>query len=242
MKYYKYIYENIPNTIFTLVRKYFPLKIIDDIPNDIIEYLNLDNLEFFNLYRNYKSNMGYNKEKYDYQTWLLENKYYFFDLYRWHYREKISFIFDFYRQIVKLGWRNLQILDFGSGTGTRSLILARNNYLTLVEINEKLLDFSKWRFKKYDKKAEFSDKIPLDRKYDLILLIDVIGHLTEPIKCIDDICSVLKKNGLLYITFDNFNYTSQNSIHRNKEINFKELLKKKGLVKIKPYFYKYLRF
>ncbi len=68
----------------------------------------------------------------------------------------------------------------------------------------------------------------------MILLVDVIGHLIEPVKVIFQICSCLKKGGILKVTFDNFNITSNHSIHRNKEVNFHNLFVKFGLSKISP--------
>ena len=128
--------------------------------------------------------------------------------------------------------KNLKILDFGSGIGTRSLIYAKKNKVTLVEINEKLLDFSKWRFKKYKLKANFYTQIPKEEKYDIIMLLDVIGHLTDPIETINKICSSLKKNGILRITFDDRANSKDQSIHRNKEIDFHKIFEERGLEKI----------
>ena len=122
MKYLKYIYNFTPKTIFGLIKRFIPLKIIDNLPNDIIEYLNLSNLEFHELYRNYKMKMVYNKDKNDYYSWLLNNEYYFFDLCKWHLKEKNSFLIEYFCQLFNLKWKNLDILDFGSGIGTRSLI------------------------------------------------------------------------------------------------------------------------
>jgi len=136
------------------------------------------------------------------------------------------------------GKKKLKILDFGSGIGTRSFIYAKRNDVTLVEINKKLLDFSEWRFKKYNLKGEFYNKLPKNRKFDLIVLLDVIGHLMEPIKIISELCDSLKKQGILRISFDNLEYSWAGGIHRNKEINFHKLLVEKGLTKINSNYYK----
>ena len=95
-----------------------------------------------------------------------------------------------------------------------------------------MLDFSKWRFKKYNRDGDFCLELPKTKKFDRILLIDVIGHIEEPIKIINQICSSLKENGILEVTFDNFNESSKNKLHRNKEVNFHKLFKENGLIKI----------
>ena len=70
------------------------------------------------------------------------------------------------------------------------------------------------------------------------MVLDVIGHLTEPVKVMNQICMSLKKNGILRITFDNSNYSWAHSIHRNKEIDFYKIFKENRLIKIYSTHYK----
>lgn len=211
----------------------FPFPIIDRLPDDICEYLKIDKAKFMESIKTRSHKKNFNDYKEDYDKWLKESNYYFYDLCRWHLQEKFSLSLEFIFQP-----KNLKILDFGSGIGTRSLICSKKNAMTLVEINKKLLDFSKWRFKKFHREGEFYLQIPEDKTYDMVMLFDVIGHLMKPIEIISQICSSLKKNGILKVTFDNFYETSLDDRHRNREIDFPKLFRENGLIKIDSMHYK----
>ena len=221
-----------------LIKRFYflPFPIIDELPDDISEYLQINKSELMESIKT--GNFKKMSETFhdDYNKWLEINNYYFYDLCNWHLQGKFSFIL-----MSLFQPKNLNILDFGSGIGTRALIYSKKNKITLVEINKKMLDFSKWRFMKYDRKADFYTELPKNKKFDMILLIDVIGHLIEPIKHINQICSSLKKNGILEVTFDNFFESSKGYLHRNKEIDFHKLFEERGLIKLDSLHYKKIK-
>ena len=224
-------YERIYNRFLrsSIFSKYFPFPLVDNLISEVTEYLQIEKSEFISSINSFKYDEIYNGYKTDYENWLKTSLYYFYDLVRWHRVEKITFITDWVRQHFEP--RNLEILDLGAGIGTRALIYAKRNNVTLVEINERLLDFSQWRFQKYNLKGEFCSEIPAGKEYDIIMVLDVIGHLTDPKNTLSRICSSLKKNGFLRITFDNSTESSKGGVHRNKEIDFRKLILKNGLKK-----------
>ena len=230
-------YERIYNRFLreSIFSQYIPFPIVDNLINDIPKYLQLDKSEFILSLKSLDYLEIYNSYNTDYEKWLKTSLFYFYDLARWHRIEKINFITDWIRQ--RFEPRNLEILDFGAGIGTRALVYAKRNNITLVEINKRLLDFSKWRFQKYNLKGDFYNEIPVGTKYDVIMVLDVIGHLIDPKKVISRICSSLKKNGYLRITFDNSTESSNRGVHRNKEIDFHSLILKNGLKKIFSNYY-----
>ena len=233
-KYFRSVRRLFKLPIIKKIINVFPLPEIDDLPNDICEFLQFDKFKFLKSLKDRIYKGIYNGYKEQYDKWLKSSNYYFYDLCRWHLDGKHSFLFSNYFTMPK----GFNILDFGSGIGTRSLIYSKKNKMTLVEINKKLLAFSEWRFKKYHRTASFYSSIPEKGSYDMVLLVDVIGHLTEPIKVISQIASSLKKNGILYVTLDNFKDSSSQGIHRNKEVNFYDLFKENGLVKLTPNHFK----
>jgi len=225
--------HNILNKGFYKIK--FPL--IDNLPSDISEYLGINKDEFLYCLKMGSYHEKYRDYKYNYRKWLLNSFYYFYDLCEWHLKDKLGYVL--VSIIILFSRKKLKILDFGSGIGTRALIMSRRNEVTLVEINKNLLNFSKWRFKKYNRKADFYPELPKGKIYDIIFLVDVIGHLTEPIKTINQVCSSLKKGGFLKVTFDNFKESSSRDIHRNKEINFHRIFEQKGLSKIDHLLFNY---
>lgn len=210
-----------------VIGELYPFPIIDNLPDDICEYLHITKPDFLNMIKTGMFRSTYDGYQNDYEKWLQESVYYFYDLCEWHVRTKARFII---RSIFQPSRKD--ILDFGSGLGTRALIYAKKNRVTLVEINGKTLDFSRWRFNKYHRDGDFYTKLPSHKEYDVVLLIDVIGHLVEPYVTICDLCNVIKEDGILKVTFDLFQDTDERGIHRNSEIDFDRLFVQNGMSRI----------
>ncbi len=102
---------------------------------------------------------------------------------------------------------NFTILDYGCGPGTFLIKLKKltKSKLFGVDISKEFIDQSKQNFKKYNlknievQKVE-AEKLPFEnQKFDIILVIDVIHHLDDIKKNVDEIKRVLKKGGKLII-------------------------------------------
>lgn len=131
---------------------------------------------------------------------------------------------------------NLNILDLGSGEGGTSKILSEKNNLISFDI-------SLTRLKRQDKKIKRVNgsalNLPFKKNYfDLIILQDVIEHVSNPEQLIESISFSLKKNGIIYLSTPNkislFNIISDP--HWGSPII--SLLKRKS---IKKYYLKYFR-
>lgn len=131
---------------------------------------------------------------------------------------------------------NLNILDLGSGEGGTSKILSEKNNLISFDI-------SLTRLKRQDKKIKRVNgsalNLPFKKNYfDLIILQDVIEHVSNPEQLIESIIFSLKKNGIIYLSTPNkislFNIISDP--HWGSPII--SLLKRKS---IKKYYLKYFR-
>tara|TARA_A100000164_G_C21750483_1_gene696764 strand:+ start:174 stop:926 length:753 start_codon:yes stop_codon:yes gene_type:complete len=102
---------------------------------------------------------------------------------------------------------DLDILDYGCGPGTFLIKLSRMTKSKLfgADISGKFIEQSKFNFDKFNLtnidtiKVE-PEKLPYsDKKFDIIFLIDVIHHLDNIEKNLDEIKRVLKKNGKIII-------------------------------------------
>ena len=102
---------------------------------------------------------------------------------------------------------NLNILDYGCGPGTFLMKLNKlsNSNLYGVDISDEFIEQSINNFKKYNinnikvQKVE-PEKLPFeDQKFDVILIVDVIHHLDDIKKNINEIKRILKKGGKLLI-------------------------------------------
>ena len=112
----------------------------------------------------------------------------------------------FVRSIVeqKIKCEKLTILDLGSGQGGTAKILSEEN--TVIS-----LDLNIFRLKSQE---DFKDNIqringnaltvPLKPdSFDLIILQDVIEHVNDPKSLLNSLLSLLKKNGVLYLSTPN---------------------------------------
>ena len=103
------------------------------------------------------------------------------------------------KQIKKYSTKKkMSILDFGSGSGTNIHMLSKYGEVDVYEKDNKTSNFLKKKFSgngiKIIKKC-FSKK-----RYDLILAADVIEHIKNDKKIINDLNKILKKNGLIVVT------------------------------------------
>jgi len=134
--------------------------------------------------------------------------------------------------------KGLKILDLGAGEGSTSRLFSQNNFVVSLEPKPE-------RVKRNEKTYSFSpiiaDSLNLPFKsdfFDLIILQDVIEHLKINKKLIDDLTSLLKKNGIIYLSTPN-RFSILNIISDpHWGMPFLSLFKRN---QIKKYFLKYFR-
>ena len=97
--------------------------------------------------------------------------------------------------------KNINILDFGSGSGVNVKMLSRYGHVSIYEphaITRKYLR-KKFNSKKYSVINKY-----IERKYDLILLADVLEHIKDDKRIIKKLNKTLKKNGFILITVPSY--------------------------------------
>jgi len=96
----------------------------------------------------------------------------------------------------------LSILDLGSGEGATAKILSEKNEVVSFDINSERL--KQQRENSYKKVLGDSEHLPFSSaSFDVIILQDVIEHLQSKEKIIDSLNSLLKKNGIIYLSTPN---------------------------------------
>ncbi|MDZ7623588.1 MAG: class I SAM-dependent methyltransferase [Ignavibacteriaceae bacterium] len=134
--------------------------------------------------------------------------------------------------------KGLKILDVGAGEGSTSRLFSQNNFVVSLEPKFE-------RVKRNEKSDSLSpviaDSLSLPFKYnyfDLIILQDVIEHLNINKKLIDELTSVLKDNGIIYLSTPN-RFSILNIISDpHWGMPFLSIFKRN---QIKKYFLKYFR-
>jgi len=130
-----------------------------------------------------------------------------------------------------------RLLEIGAGLGTRSMIYAAFGYnITVTELNALCISFIRFCKKKYDLatlSTAVSDKYGMsslpENHFDFVLIMDVIGHLSNPEEFIHQLIGTMKIGASLRLNFDNFCNTSAGDIHKNREVDFKHVMMSLGL-------------
>ncbi len=119
-----------------------------------------------------------------------EADYYIADLTGWILRDKAvaSFIPLLRGYLGKCGIGT--VLDYGCGIGTQGLSLVEAGAdVTLMDIEGPVWDYAKWRAEKHGflSKTRWLPIAPVMDSYDLILCIDVIGHVPDPFRLLREL-------------------------------------------------------
>jgi len=100
---------------------------------------------------------------------------------------------------------NKKILDFGCGVGSHGIFFLESGakHVDFLDVNGPAKKYAKYRVEKrgFIDKASFLDPdIVLDyQKYDVILCVDVMEHLANPVNALVKILNSLKHGGFLLL-------------------------------------------
>ena len=108
------------------------------------------------------------------------------------------------KSFISTNRKKISILDFGSGSGVNIDMLSNFGFVNIYEPHQKTKKYLK---KNYTDKKKFRiiDSFK-DKKFDLILLADVLEHIKDDKKILKLLKECLKKDGLLLITVPAYNF------------------------------------
>ena len=100
--------------------------------------------------------------------------------------------------------QNLKILDIGSGEGGTSEVLSEDNFVTSFDMNKIRLRRQQNSFSDINLLCGSSSSLPFkNNSLDLIILQDVLEHLDNKEKLINNIYNLLNDNGMIYLSTPN---------------------------------------
>ena len=174
--------------------------------------------------------MGY-KTKEEIENYYIKSSYNAFDLARWHDTSAVR------ESVFRICEENAhgKMLDFGAGIGTNCIRIAMagdkiaDADIYYYDLNEFSKAFAAWRFKKHNLNIKILNQ--LENWYDVIYMIDVIGHLAEPQKTLKDLVERLKPYGKLIFTNDAIE-SKEHPMHRGLDFNLDQFLKDNGMSRI----------
>ncbi len=100
--------------------------------------------------------------------------------------------------------QNLKILDIGSGEGGTSEVLSQDNIVISFDMNKIRLLRQQNSFSQFNLLCGSSSSLPFkNNSLDLIILQDVLEHLDNREKLINNIYNLLNDNGMIYLSTPN---------------------------------------
>lgn len=102
--------------------------------------------------------------------------------------------------------KNLKILDIGSGTGDDLNIINKYGNTFVIDINQEALDLIPNNLIHEKKVGDITNISYPDNYFDLVLIFDVLEHIENDQKALEEIKRVLKPGAILMFTVPAFNF------------------------------------
>lgn len=120
-----------------------------------------------------------------------------------HFNERIQTIQPIFEQIKPLLSKDKKVLEVGSGSGALlSLCKPLVKKCEGVELKTEFVEFTKKNLG-IEAYAEDVNKLKLDEKFDVIIMISTLDHLPTPLETLITLKSLLTVNGKIYIEVPN---------------------------------------
>jgi 2-polyprenyl-3-methyl-5-hydroxy-6-metoxy-1,4-benzoquinol methylase len=147
-----------------------------------------------------------------------ETEHYIYDLIKFNSQERLTSLMYPIQRI-----NNYTILDFGGGIGILSIFLSANNTVYYYDLDGKTKKFAKFLNEKIGGKVIFLDSLEevYDKTYDMIISMDVLEHLENPLDVAFKLHDcVNKEHGLFYTTGMRFSINETLPMHIKKNMEF----------------------
>ena len=123
-----------------------------------------------------------------------------FELIEWHASDPIHYRTLIIRDVA-LRQTGRACLDYGSGIGSDALVFAQAGFdITLADVSDVLLGFAAFRCRKRGARVRTIDlkkeSLP-SASFDVVVCLDVLEHIHEPLPIVRDIRRAMREGGLL---------------------------------------------
>jgi 2-polyprenyl-3-methyl-5-hydroxy-6-metoxy-1,4-benzoquinol methylase len=157
-----------------------------------------------------------------YAAFLLTNHVFMWQLAAWHLSDPA------FNNAVYLPQPGARMLDFGAGIGTRGMASALAGWqVDFLEPNEPMREFMQLRLTRLGIQSRIVTMLEelQGQQYEMVLCLDVIGHLAEPVETMTALCALVAPGGELRVSWDNW----PDGVHGNEDVDFKGIFRQAGL-------------
>ena len=130
-------------------------------------------------------------------------KYYSYEREHWWFKVRSNIIEDKVRTLTN-GLNNLNILNIGVATGKTTEMLSQYGNVLSVEYDKDCCEFLKEELNIEVINGSITELPFNDNSFDLVFALDVIEHIEDDQKGINEMHRVCKKNGVVFITVPAF--------------------------------------
>jgi len=199
----------------------------EELVEDLKNYLKISEDELFletmvgeKLYRDAwnKANPKTNEEV---KQFYRDDKSAIFALFQWHFTQRRQFDVELITGMHSRKPKN--ILDFGCGIGQNAIMLGREGFnVTIADLDSPSFEFAKERLNKH--KVPFKEwnldkeETPPEEKYDVIMLFDVLEHLTyDELKIVVEKIIKLKHESTFILWTTNYGKSEAYPMHFDED-------------------------
>lgn len=96
-----------------------------------------------------------------------------------------------------------RVLDYGCGAGNMSFLFAQAGFhVDALDVEGEITDFLKWRVQRHFQRINVLNEVTELKKYDLVMLFNVLEHLMNPMWVLERITESLETGGILAMLFN----------------------------------------
>jgi len=136
-----------------------------------------------------------------------------------HFQERLKTLDNMLKHISPILEKNMKVLDIGSGAGALlSTIKDSVSSLYATELNKSYVKYM--NNKGIKAQYGFFEKLEFDSKMDLIISINAIDHMPNPIEVLEKIYNTLNDDGKIYFELPNKNEALNLYLPEDKQDKF----------------------
>lgn len=116
----------------------------------------------------------------------------------WWFRARREILFKILKEYIKN--RNCSILEIGCGAGGNLPVLKNFGQVFAMEMDTFSIQYASRKYNLPVKLGWLPEKIPFDKKFDFICMLDVLEHIEDDVSALESVIKMLAPGGMVFLT------------------------------------------